>query len=345
MNKDVRLGYACVNLELTTRPKKLGGRVTTSRTARMKTWHAAGLSLLGDLAVANARDLLTYLKWNKANGIELFRVGSELIPWHDHYEIKDLPQYEQLHEALYTAGEYARANGMRLTTHPGPFHVLGSPNQAVADRSVIGLERHSEMFDMMGFDPSFENKINIHIGGAYGDHKSTAERWLRTYDKLSDAAKSRVVLENDDKASMWSVQMLYDYFHKHVGIPITFDYFHHKFHTSDLSEEEALILAGTTWPSDVRQCCHYSESRREEYCLLVEQTARKQGIRDWREWDLFADEYTKYQKIKATAHADFIFDEIQTYGLGVDIVLEAKAKEKALLHYRDIYSKTESLVY
>ena len=342
---DSRLGYACVNLELTSRPKKLGGRVTTSRTARMKTWHAAGLSLLGDLALANAKDLLTYLEWNNAHDIKLFRVGSELIPWHDHYEIKDLPQYEQLHEALYIAGEYARKHGIRLTTHPGPFHVLGSPNQAVADRSVIGLERHSEMFDMMGFEPSFDNKINIHIGGAYGDHASTAERWLHTYDKLSNAAKSRVVLENDDKASMWSVQMLYDYFHTAVGIPITFDYFHHKFHTSDLSEEEALILAGTTWPSDVRQCCHYSESRRDEYVLLLEDAARRQGIRDINEFEFFSDELARLKKIRETAHADYVIDEIQTYGLGVDIVLEAKAKEKALLKYRDIYSKTESLVY
>ena len=69
MKENVRLGYACVNVELTSRPKKQGGRVTTSRTARMKTWHDAGLGLLGELAVANAKDLLTYLKWNEANHI------------------------------------------------------------------------------------------------------------------------------------------------------------------------------------------------------------------------------------------------------------------------------------
>ena len=37
MNENVRLGYACVNMTLTNRPNKLGGRVTTSRTARKAT--------------------------------------------------------------------------------------------------------------------------------------------------------------------------------------------------------------------------------------------------------------------------------------------------------------------
>jgi len=119
------------------------------------------------------------------------------------------------------------------------------------------------------------------------------------------------VLENDDKPSMWSTKMLYDYFHKEIGIPITFDYHHHTFHPDELSEEAALKLAATTWPDNIRQCTHYSESRAKEF---------------------------QDPKIRAQAHSDYIRDEINTYGLELDIVIEAKAKELALLEYRNIYA-------
>lgn len=313
MNNNVRLGYACVNMTLTNRPKKAGGRVTTSRTARKATWYPdRNYQLIGERALKNATDLLHYLQWNIEHDITLFRIGSELFPWHDHYELNQLPQIKEISDRLYEAGEYARKHGMRLTTHPGPFHVLGSPRQEVVEKSIIGLERHSEMFDLMGYKPSFENKINIHVGGAYGDHDSTAKRWIKNWHRLSDNLKSRLVLENDDKASMWSVKMLYDYIHKEIGIPITFDYHHHTFHPDELTEEQALRLAATTWPEDVRQCCHYSESRAKEY---------------------------KDDKIRKQAHSDYIRDEIRTYGLDLDIVVEAKAKELAVLEHRNLYNQ------
>jgi len=313
MNKKIRLGYACVNMTLTNRPNKLGGRVTTSRTARKATWYPdRNYQLIGERALLNAIDLLHYLKWNNDHKIKLFRIGSELFPWHDHYELNQLPQIKEISKHLFAAGEYARANGMRLTTHPGPFHVLGSPRPEVVEKSIIGLERHSEMFDLMGYTPSFENKINIHVGGAYGDHDSTAIRWIKNWHRLSDNLKARLVLENDDKASMWSTRMLYNYFHKEIGIPITFDYHHHTFHPDELSEEEALRLAASTWPKDIRQCCHYSESRARE----------KQD-----------------DKIRAQAHSDYIRDEINTYDLELDIVIEAKAKELAVLEHRSLYKQ------
>ena len=111
---------------------------------------------------------------------------------------------------------------------------------------------------------------------------------------------------------MWSVKMLYNYIHKEVGVPITFDYHHHTFHPDELTEEEALRLAATTWPESVRQCCHYSESKAREY---------------------------KDDKIRKQAHSDYIVDKINTYGLDLDIVIEAKAKEQALFGWRSLYKQ------
>ena len=331
----IRYGYACVNATLTNRPKKLGGRVTTSRTARKASWYPNNLQLISDKALDNAKDLLTYLKWNEEHGITLFRVGSELFPWHDQYELHDLPDYEEIAQHLFAAGEFARQHGHRLTTHPGPFHVLGSPRQDVVEKSIIGLERHSEMFDLMGFEPSFENKINIHVAGAYGDREATAKRWIKSWQRLSDPLKARLVLENDDKASMYSVRHLYDLIHQEIGIPITFDYWHHTFCTGDLTERQAFFMAKSTWDKHgVTQCTHYSESRRQEQKLLIEKMLNHNNIplSELHLWPTFEKEYKIFSKIKEPAHADYIVNTPNTYNVeNLDIVVEAKAKELAIL--------------
>lgn len=341
MNENVRLGYACVNTTLTNRPKKLGGRVTTSRGVRRDSWyHTWDLAKLGDIALQNATDLLHYLKWNEENDIRLFRIGSELIPWADHYELTDLPNYDAIAAKLRECGDYARQHGHRLNTHPGQFYILSSPHAAVVDKTIIGLERHSEMFDMMGYAPSFENEINIHIGGAYGNPERAAMVWLRNWDRLSDNCKSRLVVENDDKPSMYSVQMLYNFMYRNVGIPITFDYYHHKFHPDGLCEYDALMLARETWPADVRQGTHWSESRREEQLRLIQTTCATNNIdmKDIDSWPTLAAIHREFNKTKATAHSDYVLGPIETYGLPLDITIEAKAKELALLQLRNIYA-------
>jgi UV DNA damage endonuclease len=188
----------------------------------------------------------------------------------------------------------------------------------------------------MGFAPSYENKINIHIGATYGDKPGTINRWLRNYDRLSDSCKARLVIENDDKASMYSVRDLYTMVHAEIGIPITFDYWHHTFNTGDLSEQEAFFMARETWTKHgVTQCTHYSESRRREAQVLIERMFDHHGISmdDLANWPTFHKQYKEFTKIKEQAHADFILTTPETYGVAdLDIMVEAKAKEKALQH-------------
>jgi len=340
MKKNTRLGYACINMTLASRPKKLGGRITTNRGVRKDSWfHTNDLAKLNDIAIQNAKDLLHILKWNEENGIRMFRIGSEIIPWADHYELTDLPKYDELSKLFMQCGDYARKHDHRLSFHPGPFHILGSQREDVVSKSLTSLERHSQIFDMMGFAPSYWNKINIHIGGAYGNPEATAYTWMRNWERLSDNCKARLVVENDDKPSLYSVDMLHMYIHNNIGIPITFDYYHHKLHTGGLSEQEAFELARSTWPSDVRQACHYSESRRVEYQLLLERAADQYNIpkEELLTWPTFANWQKEFGKIKEQAHSDFIVQPINTYGYDVDIMIEAKAKELALLKWRDIY--------
>ena len=231
-------------------------------------------------------------------------------------------------------GDIATKSGQRLTMHPGPYNCLASPNPKVVAKTVRELDCHSEQMNMLGFEPSNYNKINIHVGGTYGDKKSTLERFCKNFDLLADHTKKRLVIENDDSANEYSVKDLYKGIHKVIGIPITFDYYHHKFNTGGLTEEEALKLAATTWPTGIKQCCHYSESRRKEQLFELRKACEQQNIimEDIDEGSMFYEMKREINKIKAIAHSDYIYKEINTYGLDVDIVVEAKMKEQAILN-------------
>jgi len=280
----------------------------TNRTMRRKTFDAQGIDYVSDLSLANVKDLKTIVQWNNEMGIKLFRLSSQIFPWSDEYDIKDLKDYDAIAKVMLEVGQIATDAGQRLTMHPGPYNCLASPTQKVVDKTIRELNFHSEQFNMMGYTPSNYNKINIHVGGAYGDKKATLARFCDNFHLLNDDTKKRLVIENDDSPNEYSVKDLFDGIYQVIGIPITFDYFHHKFNTGGLTEEEALKMASITWPEDITQCCHYSESRRKEKL----------------------DE-----SIRAQAHSDLIYDKINTYGLEPDIVIEAKSKELAIFNYKN----------
>ena len=299
----MNLGYACINTGLSE------NRIMTNRTMRRKTFDARGIDYVSELSLANIKDLKTIVQWNNEMGIKLFRLSSQIFPWSDEYNVEDLNDYQEISDLMLEIGRIATDAGQRLTMHPGPYNCLASPTQKVVDKTIRELNSHSKQFNMFVFKPSTYNKINIHVGGAYGDKKSTLTRFCNNFKLLNDDTKKRLVIENDDSPNEYSVSDLYWGIHKQIGIPITFDYFHHKFNTGDLTEEEALRVAAKTWPEGVTQCCHYSESRRKEKL----------------------DE-----SIRAQAHSDLIYNKINTYGLKLDIVIEAKSKELAIFKYGDV---------
>ena len=290
------LGYACINMTLGKE------KITTNRSMIKKTFLTKGVSYASELAYKNVVDLEKILKWNVKNNIYFFRVSSDIFPWASEYDLETLPQIHLIRIVLQRIGKFVQENNVRITCHPGPFNVLGSPNDDVVRRTIIDLELHGKIFDLMGLSKTQFNKINIHCNGAYGDKVETMKRFCRKFDMLSDSVKSRLTVENDDKASMYSVKDLMQ-IHNTIGIPIVFDYHHHKFCTGDLLEEDALRLATSTWGT-VTPVVHYSESK-----ALHEND----------------------NKIKPQAHSDYIDTLPNTYGLDVDIMLETKQKELALL--------------
>ena len=305
-----RMGYACINMQLSNQKPK----IYTGRSMIKRTFLSKGIDYASQLGLDNCKDLYKILEWNHENGFNFFRITSNLFPWSSEYKLSDMPDYEEICNILSKAGRYAIDNDIRITSHPGPFNVLTSPHEHVVENCIKDLSVHGEVFDMMGLSRTPYNKINIHIGGVYGDKVSAMERFCKNFERLPNSVKSRLTVENDDKASMYSVKDLYDGVYSVIGIPIVFDYHHHRFNTGDLSEQQALELAISTW-GDIVPVVHYSESRN------IEQ---------------------KDDKIRPQAHSDYVYDYIDTYGNRVDIMVEAKAKELAVLKYKEIHDDTRT---
>ena len=200
----MELGYACINMTLSASKPK----ITTNRSMIKKTFKEKGLDYAGELGLKNARDLFHILKWNNENGIKLFRLSSEFFPWASEYSFEELPQFNRIKTILAGCGQYAKANGIRITSHPGPFNVLVSPRPHVVENTITDLEIHGRVFDLMGLSKTHYNKINIHCNGVYGDKISAMDRFCENFKRLSPSVQSRLTVENDDKASMYSVNLL-----------------------------------------------------------------------------------------------------------------------------------------
>ena len=302
----MNIGYACINMQLSSQKPK----VYTGRSMIKRTFKAKGFSHPSWLGLQNCKDLFEIVKWNNENGFPFFRITSNLFPWSSEYKLEDMPDYFEIGSTLANVGKYVADNNMRITSHPGPFNVLTSPHPHVVDNCINDLSTHGEVFDMMGLSRTPYNKINIHIGGAYGDKESAMARFCTNFVRLPDSVKSRLTVENDDKATMYSVRDLYDGVYKVIGIPIVFDYHHHQFCTGDLTEQKALELAIKTW-GDIKPVVHYSESRRDE---------------------------KKDDTIRVQAHSDYVYEKIETYGHDIDIMVEAKAKELAVQKYLELHN-------
>ena len=321
-----QLGYACINMTLA----KQG--ISCNRSMIRRTFDSKGVAYASELILENLRNLTKIVSWNNQNGIKVYRMSSNMFPWMSEYEFTDLPDYDKICNLLKGIGTLAMENGQRLSFHPGQFCVLASPNEEVVLNAMNELDKSAQIMDLMGLPESRMAKINIHVGGAYGNKKAALERFCKNFLRLQPSAQARLTVENDDKANMYSVKDLYEGVYKVVGIPIVFDYFHHKFCTGDMTEEEALKLAASTW-GDVKPCTHYSESRRAEKKLVIEQICKNNNItiEQMQDWPTLAAHYKEFSKIKEQAHSDYIKEEIKDYGLDIDVVVEAKAKELAFM--------------
>lgn len=286
----LRLGYACLNTLFE----------SPARTTRLA---KATPERLRELLAANLDTLEAILRWNDVNDIQVFRVSSNTVPLASHPRAS-YPWREALGERFAELGDLMRRAGMRLSTHPGPYTVPASADEAIADAAVRELDYHAELMSAFGLDRS--HKIVLHLGGGAGDRESWLDRFGRAFGRLAPEARSRLVLENDERWSFADVLPVAG----ELNVPVVFDAFHHEVNGSlrKLGVRELVELAGETWrEADGRQEVHFS---------------------------------TQAPGRRAGAHADTLdlrrfrrFAE-QVDDLPLDCVLEVKDKEQSVLRAR-----------
>ena len=206
----------------------------------------------------NTRNLLRALEAVQRLEIGAFRIMSPLFPRMTHptvgYTLEDLPDGAAIETLLSSVKAYAGVNNIRLSFHPDQFVVLSSPHQAVVANSITELEYQARLAEAVGADV-----INIHAGGVYGDKKSALLRFAAAFATLSESARCRVTLENDDVS--YTPEDLLPLCQQ-LGIPLVYDVHHHRCNPDRLSIEEATEQAGATWQKDSReQYCHISSPK------------------------------------------------------------------------------------
>ena len=290
----MRIGYACINMTLGEQG------ITTNRGMIKKTFQNKGLPYVSELSLQNVRNLVEVIKWNEKHDITLYRMSSDMFPWSSEYDFNDLPDIDKIKNIMSGLGNLIKQYGHRVGFHPGPFNVLASPNEDVVKKTVSELNKHSQIMDMLDLPISPFAKINIHVGGAYGNKQDALKRWVDNFQLLDENTKRRLTIENDDKPNMFSVKDLL-YVHEHTNIPIVFDYHHHNCHNDGMTTEDALKLAVATWPKGMTPVVHVSEPRDDK---------------------------------NFRAHHDYVKNEVNTYSYDLDLMFESKAKELSVLEYR-----------
>ena len=171
--------------------------------------------------------------YNVENNMLFLRISSETIPFASH-EVCTLDWKKIFKNELNNIGIKLKENKFRVSMHPGQFTLLNSPNEKIVEKSLAELEYHADFLNAMGLDNAA--KIQIHVGGVYGDKNSAIKRFINTFEIASNKIKSRLAIENDDYH--YSVKDCLR-INKETNIPIILD----NLHLECLNDGESLIEA------------------------------------------------------------------------------------------------------
>jgi len=237
----ITLGYVSLNTKL----------ASSSKTFRLSSYtNEKMLAYTRD----NLKALLQILEWNKVHGILLFRITSGLVPFGS-ARINNGSWKVVLKEEFEKIGDFVKRNNMRVSMHPGQYTVLNSPNHTFYENSLLDLEYHNSILDLMALPKS--HKIILHGGGIYGDKKAATKLLIQRVNNLSTNVRERLVLENDDRC--FNARDILNICYQ-IDLPGVFDYFHDQVLPSiDLDSRDIIIEYGKTWPKNEIQKIHYSE--------------------------------------------------------------------------------------
>jgi UV DNA damage endonuclease len=203
------LGYVAIALSI---------EATTNRTCRLRN---ATDEHLRKLIRANLTDLGSVLEFNGRNGLRMYRISSQIVPFASH-PINQVRWWDEFADVFDHLAEIVARHRFRVSIHPGQFTVLSSPSLQIVEAAVKDVEWHARFLDCLRTDDSA--KIVIHGGGAYGEKAEAMDRFVEAISRLPEGWRRRLVLENDER--VYSVEDVLD-LGKRVGIPVVFDWLHH----------------------------------------------------------------------------------------------------------------------
>lgn len=216
---------------------------------------------LSERILQNFKMTFNTIRFCQLNNIQGYRISSSLAPVLTHKNIKlriaDLPNYAAIRNVCDSIKSVLATHPLRLSAHPSEYITLSSDNPDCIHNSILDLQQHAEVFDLLGLPEDYRSPLNIHVRQE-GDAQTIADKVLRVYDSLSDNIRKRLVLENNDNAKgTWGIKNLIKYFNSSRGIPITYDSLHHTILDDGMTAQEAFNAAYDTWP--VTPIFHYSE--------------------------------------------------------------------------------------
>ena len=240
----MNIGYACLGV----------GIPNTSFKSCTKKY--ATNENLKNIISSNLEVLYRLLEYNKAHGIGLFRISSDIIPFGSS-PLNPLDWSLDFCKEWELLGGLVRESKIRVSMHPGQYTVLNSPIHDVVDRAIQDLIYHEKVLSNLLTDS--KSKIILHVGGAYGDKPLALERFSENYTKLPPSVKSRLVIENDDR--IYNIEEVLSLGEK-LSIPVVFDNLHHAVNPTKEDRGEAYWIerAFETWREvDGGQKIHYSQ--------------------------------------------------------------------------------------
>src|SRR4051794_15567135 len=226
---------------------------TITRTFFLKMAPHEQAPTLRALYADNLERLFGALAFCAARKIQLYRMPCEPFRLNEHPVGQKV--LREMAPKLAPFGPEATRLGIRVLMHPDQFVVLNSLSPHVIKQSIGILERYALVFDLLGLPRSPWSALIVH-GGKSG----RADELVSVIKDLPDAIRTRLVLENDERAYS-AVQILN--ICRRAGVPMVFDPHHHVVKEKLATYEHPSIAAmvresKTTWPDPKWQLAHLS---------------------------------------------------------------------------------------
>jgi len=247
------------------------------------------------------------LKFNVNHNILFFRITSDLVPLASH-PICQFNWQNYFKERFRQIGNFIKANDIRISMHPDQFTLVNSVDRDVLEKSITELIYHAQVLDLMELNTS--SKIQIHVGGVYGDKEKSLARFVQRFHEIDGVIKKRLVIENDDRhyTIRDCVQI-----NAETGIPVLFDAFHHEVNSTGETIKEAFELFVGTW-------------KEKDGIPMVDYSSQQSNAR-------------KGKHAESINIKEFITFLEETKPYDFDIMLEIKDKEKSAIKALRVASK------